>query len=86
MDEAKKKETSKWYDSQLIILLLLFGVLGPLALPLLFKSSKFSLTQKTILTIIMLGYTGFLIWLIIQTWQTFNSSLGQLDGLLLQAN
>jgi hypothetical protein len=51
----------KWYLRPMGIVLLLFFVLGPLGLPLLYKSPSFSKRIKIILTIIVLIYTSFLI-------------------------
>jgi hypothetical protein len=51
----------KWYLRPMGIVLLLFFVLGPLGLPLLYKSPSFSKKIKIILTIIVLIYTSFLI-------------------------
>ena len=50
----------KWYLRPVSVVLLLFFVLGPLALPLLYKSPKFSKTLKIILTIVVLIYTLYL--------------------------
>jgi PDZ domain-containing secreted protein len=47
----KEDEKIKWYLRPIIVVLLLFFVLGPFALPLLYKSPKFSKTLKIILTI-----------------------------------
>ena len=58
-DEERK---SKWYLNPIVVLLLLFFVLGPLGLPLLYKSPHFGKTSKLILTIIMIFYTAYLIY------------------------
>jgi len=51
----------KWYLRPMGIVLLLFFVLGPLGLPLLYKSPSFSKKMKIILTIAVLIYTSALI-------------------------
>jgi len=51
----------KWYLRPMGIVLLLFFVLGPLGLPLLYKSPNFSKKIKIILTIVVLIYTSYLI-------------------------
>ena len=51
----------KWYLRPMGIVLLLFFVLGPLGLPLLYKSPNFSKKIKIILTIAVLIYTSYLI-------------------------
>ena len=52
----------KWYLNPIIVVLLLFFVLGPLGLPLLYKSPKFGKTSRLILTIFVIVYTSFLIF------------------------
>lgn len=58
----KKDEKVKWYLQPLGVVLILFLVLGPLGLPLLYKSPKFSKRSKTILTIAMIIYTVCLVF------------------------
>ncbi len=48
---------TKWYHGRLTVLLMLFFVLGPLGLPLLWKSPHFSKLWKQILTALTLIYT-----------------------------
>jgi hypothetical protein len=59
VDEDKK---GKWYLNPIVVLLLLFFVLGPLGLPLLYKSPHFGKTWKKILTIIIVVYTAYIIY------------------------
>ena len=56
-----KEEKVKWYLRPIGVVLLLFFVLGPLGLPLLYKSPKFSKTLKIVLTIVVMIYTSYLI-------------------------
>ncbi len=58
MSETRKV---KWYLKPMGIVLLLFFVLGPLGLPLLYKSPNFSKKIKIILTIVVLIYTSYLV-------------------------
>lgn len=60
--DQEENEKVKWYLRPLGVLVLLFVVLGPLALPLLYKSPKFSKTLKIILTIAVIVYTAYLIF------------------------
>ncbi len=53
---------NKWYLKPIAVLLLLFLVLGPFGLPLLYKSPHFSKTSKIILTIITAIYTIYIIY------------------------
>jgi hypothetical protein len=54
-------EKVKWYLRPTGIVLLLFFVLGPFGLPLLYKSPKFSQKLKIVLTIGVILYTLYLI-------------------------
>ena len=50
-----------WYHRPWAVLLLLFLVLGPLGLPLLWRSPSFSRGWKIVLTVVMIVYTALLI-------------------------
>ncbi len=52
----------KWYLRPISVVLLLFFVLGPFGLPLLYKSPKFSRTLKIILSVVVIVYTAYLIF------------------------
>ncbi len=52
----------KWYLRPISVVLLLFFVLGPFGLPLLYKSPKFSRTLKIILSIVVIVYTSYLVF------------------------
>ncbi len=56
----EKEEKVKWYLRPLAVVLLLFFVLGPFGLPLLYKSPKFSKKLKILLTIAVMIYTAYL--------------------------
>ena len=58
---SKDEGNVKWYLKPVGVILILFVVLGPLGLPLLYKSPKFSKTLKIILTVIVILYTSLLI-------------------------
>jgi len=59
---SKEDEKVKWYLSPISVVLLLFFILGPFGLPLLYKSPKFSKTSKIILTLAVIIYTSYLIF------------------------
>ena len=61
-----------------IIIVLLFAVLGPGALPMLWQSDQFSLTWKIVLTVLVLGITALAIWLL---WYVTEMSLAPLREL-----
>jgi hypothetical protein len=58
-----KDEKVKWYLRPVSVILSLFFVLGPFGLPLLYKSPRFSRTSKIILTIAVVIYTSYLIFI-----------------------
>jgi len=64
--DKEENEKIKWYLKPLGVLVLLFVVLGPLALPLLYKSPKFNKTLKIILTIAVIIYTSYLIFVSVE--------------------
>jgi len=51
----------KWYYRPVWVLVLLFLVLGPLALPYLWRSPSFSRHLKVVLTVLVVAYTGLFI-------------------------
>jgi len=51
----------KWYYRPVWVLVLLFLVLGPLALPYLWKSPRFSRRLRVVLTVLVIAYTGLFI-------------------------
>jgi hypothetical protein len=57
-----KDKNVKWYLKPVSVVLSLFFVLGPFGLPLLYKSPRFSRTLKIILTIVVIIYTSYLIF------------------------
>jgi hypothetical protein len=60
MPESPAAEV-KWYYRPAWVLVLLFVVLGPLGLPYLWKSPKFSRGLKTVLTVLLVAYMAFFV-------------------------
>jgi hypothetical protein len=56
--------TSEWYYEPVFVLLTIFLVLAIFGLPLLWKSPRFSPTQKVLVSLATVIYTGIIIWLI----------------------
>jgi hypothetical protein len=72
----------KWYFNIWFVLLMLFFVLGPFGLPLVWKHPRWSRWIKIALTLVMLLYTVALIYgtilagkAVIQGVEQFNSTL-----------
>ncbi len=57
---------------------MLFLVLGPLAIPMLWRSRRFSVVWKSVLTALVLVLTVVLLW---QIWATMKLILSPLDQL-----
>ena len=64
------------------MLVLLFVVLGPLALPLLYKSPKFNKTLKIILTIAVIIYTSYLIFVSVELGMEVYRRLEELQNII----
>ena len=64
-----------WWESPWVVLPLLFLVLGPLALPLLWRSSQFTRPWKIALSIIVVGISLYVCW---QIWYVMNRALAPL--------
>jgi hypothetical protein len=67
-----------WWESPWVVLTLLLLVLGPLALPLLWRSRRFTFHWKIVLTVIVAGVTVYVLW---QAWYVLNQSLAPLQEL-----
>jgi len=78
----KEDEKVKWYLRPINVVLLLFFVLGPFGLPLLYKSPKFSKTLKIILTIAVIIYTSYLIFVSLEIARQLYSRMEELQDML----
>ncbi len=65
----------EWYYRPVWVLALLFLVLGPLALPYLWRSPRFSRRLKVALTILVIAYTGLFIDQTIHVARTLKSQM-----------
>ena len=66
----------RWYQNIWLILFMLFFVVGPFGLPLVWKHPRLSQRAKIILTLIMVVYTVVLVEL---TMQAIRAVMGQVD-------
>lgn len=71
---------SKWYHNVWVVLLMLFFVLGPFGLPLVWKNPRFSRGVKVALTVVMVVYTVVLIDMTVRATKTVLHSLGDLQS------
>ena len=67
-----------WYYRPVWVLVLLFLVLGPLALPYLWRSPGFSRRLKVVLTVLVIAYTGLFIG---ETMRVLRAVQSELDVL-----
>ena len=79
-DNPEKKVP--WYLEPWMVILLLFLVLGPFGLPLLYKSPKFNKPWKVLLTLLMILYTGYLVIATIKITETISARFAQLQAFL----
>ncbi len=64
----------KWYHTVWFVLAMLFFVLGPFGLPLLWKSPAFPRWAKIALTVAVLVYTAWLLFATVAVIQTIVGS------------
>jgi hypothetical protein len=79
---AKEEEKVKWYLRPVSVVLSLFFVLGPFGLPLLYRSPKFSRKSKIILTIAVVVYTFYLIFVTLEIAREFYKRMEELKEIL----
>ena len=73
-----KLPQAKWYHNALVVLFLIFFVLGPFGLPILWKSPHFSKTWKWIFTVLSILYTVVICWYMAYAIRESLKSLSQL--------
>ena len=78
----KEDEKVKWYLRPMSVILLLFFVLGPFGLPLLYRSPKFSKTLKIVLTAVVIIYTSYLIFATLEIGRELYKRIEELQGIL----
>jgi hypothetical protein len=79
---SKEDRKLKWYLRPIGVVLLLFFVLGPFGLPLLYKSPAFSKTVKIVLSIAVILYTFYLIFASLEIARLLYSRMGELQEML----
>jgi hypothetical protein len=76
---AEPAASVRWYHRPVWVLILLFFVLGPLGLPYLWNSPRFSRGMKIVLTVAVIVYTG---WLVVETIRIMHAVEAGMDVLL----
>ncbi len=77
-----QEENIKWYLRPIGVVLLLFFVLGPFGLPLLYKSPKFSRKLKIGLTVVVIIYTTYLIIVSLEIGRKLYIQMEEYQGML----
>jgi hypothetical protein len=67
---------SRWWESPWVIVPMLLLVIGPLALPMLWRSRQFSQLWKIILTVLVTILTAWLCW---RLWVAMQQTAAALD-------
>jgi len=75
-----KNGISQWYLKPITVILALFFVLGPVGLPLLYRSPHFGRTSKIILTVAVLVYTAYLTYVSLELIRALLETMGALLG------
>ena len=78
----KENQKTKWYLRPISVVLLLFFVLGPFGLPLLYQSPKFGRTSKIILTIAVVLYTSYLLFVSLEIGRELYTRMEEMQELL----
>jgi hypothetical protein len=73
---------SKWYLNPIVVLILLFFVLGPLGLPLLYRSPHFGRKTRIALTIIIIIYTAYIIYETVVIVQSMLKWIWQMEEMM----
>jgi len=80
--KLREDRKAKWYLKPISVVLLLFFVLGPFGLPLVYKSPSFGKTSKMLLTVVIIIYTSYLIFASLEVAKELYGRMGELQELL----
>jgi len=78
----RKEGNVRWYLKPFGVVILLFFVLGPLGLPLLYKSPEFSKKLKIILTVVVVIYTVYLVIASVEIGRKLYVKMEEYQGML----
>jgi len=78
----RKEGNVRWYLRPFGVVILLFFVLGPLGLPLLYKSPEFGKKLKIILTIAVVIYTIYLVIVSVEIGKRLYIQMEEYRGML----
>jgi hypothetical protein len=75
------RQRSAWWDHPWFVVAMLFLVIGPLALPMLWRSHRFTQGWKIVLTVLV---TILTVWLCSRVWIAMQQTVATLDELQKQ--
>ena len=75
------RPASQWYHNFWIVLAMILFVLGPFALPMVWKNPTLSRATQWVLTLIALAYTIILVVVTMRIVQAAMGEFGQINGL-----
>ncbi|MBI3322025.1 MAG: hypothetical protein HYZ91_07155 [Candidatus Omnitrophica bacterium] len=75
-------QVNKWYHNIWFVLFMLFFVLGPFGLPLVWKNPRFSRALKVALTVAMVLYTLLLVELTVRAVRAVMGEINQFNSTL----
>ena len=78
----KEERRTRWYLKPVSVVVLLFFVLGPFGLPLLYKSPKFGKVSKIVLTVVVIVYTFYLVFASLEIAKELYMKMEELRELL----
>ena len=78
----REERKIKWYLKPVSVVVLLFFVLGPFGLPLLYKSPKFGKASKIVLTVVVMVYTFYLVFASLEIARELYRRMEELQDLL----
>ena len=78
LEPAPPSPRARWYHSVWFVLVMLFFVLGPFGLPLLWKSPRFPVWAKWLLTLLSLA---FVVWITVKVFDIVHATMAQYQQL-----
>ena len=70
----------RWQPSPVVVIILLFVVLGPFALGILWRNERFSRNAKWVLTVLVIIYTAAMAWYIYVAVQEVTTEVNKALG------
>ena len=82
LDSTRRPANPRWYYNVWFVLFMLFFVVGPFGLPLVWKNPRLSRGVKLVLTVVMMAYTILLVDMTRRMFQAVMNEFNQLNSAL----